>query len=247
MPKTKERHATGRSNRVRRPAQRAIRSRRIHQVPDRETLTVDPHDRRHAEASGRRYALLYHRRRFINAVALGVGDGLALGAAMLLAGATRWWLFETSMIPTWSLLLLPGWWLGAWVARLLPGWGLGAVEELRRTMALLALVFVGAAVALFLSKQAEAHSRLTLTLAYVFSIPLVPYGRTVVKKLLVITDRWGLPAAIYGGGPAGRRVIEALREETGIGYAPVAVFDDDPARRDTSVAGVPVRGTTHQC
>ncbi len=213
-----------------------------------ETLTVDPQeDTRHAEASGRRYALLYHRRRLTNAAALGLADALALLTAMLLAGATRWWLFGAPMIPPWSLLVLPAWWLGAWTARLLPGWGLGAVEELRRTMMLLGMAFVGTAVALFLSKQAEANSRFTLTLAYVLSIPLVPYGRTLVKKLLVKTGGWGLPAAIYGGGAAGRRVIEALHEETGLGYHPFAVFDDEAERWGGFVAGVPVLGGVHRC
>ena len=176
-----------------------------------------------------------------------LGDSLALSAAMLLAGATRWWLFDAPMIPLWSVLLLPAWGLGAWVARLLPGWGLGAVEELRRTMMLLGLVFIGTAVVLFLSKQSEAHSRFTLTLGYGFSIPVVPYARTLVKKGLIKTKSWGLPAAIYGGGSAGRRIIEALQQEHGLGYTPVAVFDDNPERWDGFVAGVPVLGDTHQC
>jgi len=164
---------------------------------------------------------------------------------MLLAGTLRWWLLGLPMIPLWSLALLPGWWLGAWMARLLPGWGLGAVEALRRTMILLALVFVGTAVALFLSKQTETTSRFTITVAYLFSMPLVPYIRTLVKKSLVGTGWWGLPAAIYGGGEAARRVITALQEEEGIGYLPVAVFDDDPALWGGSIAGVPVLGGTH--
>lgn len=212
-----------------------------------ETLTVNLEDPRHSEASGRRYALLYHRRRLTNAAALGLGDALALTAAMLLAGATRWMLFEAAMMPAWSLLMLPAWGLSAWAARLLPGWGLGAVEELRRTMTLLTMAFVGFAVILFLSKQAEDHSRLTLTLAYVFSLPLVPLGRMAIKKMLIKTGRWGLPAAIYGGGEATRRIIEALGEEPGFGYMPVAVFDDDAARHHQFVAGVPVLGGMHQC
>ena len=211
-----------------------------------ETHTAAPHSREQTEVSGRRYALFYHRRRLTNAAALGLGDGLALTVAMLLAGLTRWWLFGAAMIPVWTLLLLPGWWLGAWVARLLPGWGLGAVEELRRTMTLLAMVFVTMAVALFLSKQAEAHSRLTLSLAFTYCVVLVPYARTLVKKALIKTSRWGLPAAIYGGGDATRRVIEALDEETGLGYTPIAVFDDNPVPQGRAVAGVPVLGTMQQ-
>ena len=211
-----------------------------------ETRAVATPARTQAEVSGRRYALFYHHRRLTNALALGLGDAMALTAAMLLAGALRGWLLDAPMIPTWGLLLLPAWGLGAWAARLLPGWGLGAVEELRRTMTLLTLAFVGFAVVLFLSKQAEAHSRLTVSMAYVLSLLLVPSGRMVVKKMLIKTQRWGLPAALYGGGEATRRVIEALGEEAGLGYTPVAVFDDDPARHAQRVAGVPVLGGMHQ-
>ena len=247
MSHTEKRPRPLRAPRIGRAARRPARPSGAHTGTGLETLTVNPSDRHYTEASGRRYALLYHRRRLTNAAALGLGDGLALAVAMLLAGATRWWLLGAPMIPLWSLLLLPAWGLGAWVARLLPGWGLGAVEELRRTMMLLALVFVGTAVVLFLSKQSEAHSRFTLTLGYVFSIPLVPYARTLVKKMLIKRRSWGLPAAIYGGGAGGRRIIEALREEVGIGYTPVAVFDDEPERWGRFVAGVPVLGDTHQC
>ncbi len=215
--------------------------------PEAATLTLHPDDTHGTEAAGRRYAVLYHRRRLTNALALGLGDGAALAVAMLLAGATRWWLMGVPMIPVWSLLLLPGWWLGAWMDRLLPGWGLGAVEELRRLTILLSLVFLATAVALFLSKQSETTSRFTMTLAFALSVPLVPYARTLVKKGLIATGWWGLPTAIYGGGTTGRRVIETLRAEQGLGYHPVAVFDDDTSRWGTRLGGVPVLGGTNAC
>ncbi len=213
---------------------------------DPEARVAEPNDRRHAEASGRRHALHYHRRRLANAAMLGLGDAVALGVALLLAGATRWWLMGQPMVPSWSPLVLPAWWLGAWVARLLPGWGLGAVEELRRLMLLLGLTFVGTTMLLFLSKQSEENSRFTITLAFVLSVPLLPYLRLLAKRRLIRAGRWGLPAAVYGGGTATRRVIEALHEETGLGYVPVAVFDDDSARWGGAVAGVPVKGSLHQ-
>ncbi len=247
MPETQKRLPQPRPHRASPPADDRPGRPRRRVRHDLEALTLDPHAQHETEASGRRTALLYHQRRLTNACVLGLGDVVALCTAMGLAGLTRWWLMDMPMIPTWSLLLLPGWVLGAWIARLLPGWGLGATEELRRTITLLALLFVSAGVLLFLSKQGEAYSRFTITLAFVLSLPLVPYIRTRTKRLLVKTHRWGLPAAIYGGGPAGQRIIEALDEEQGIGYVPVAVFDEDPARWGDFVAGVPVVGSTHQC
>lgn len=246
MSNTEQRYDYIRTHRTERSAHRRVRAFDTNRTLEDLLATLEEEDRGQREASGRRYALLYHQRRFNNAVALGMGDGLALILAMVLAGATRWWLFGLPMIPLWSLLLLPGWWIGAWMARLLPGWGLGAVESLRRTMTLLTLTFVGAAVVLFLSKQSEATSRFTVTLAYMMSLLLVPYVRTLVKKTLIKRGWWGLPAAIYGGGPTGQRVIQALREESGIGYTPIALFDDNPELWGSFVEGVPVLGSSQQ-
>ncbi|MDX1545624.1 MAG: undecaprenyl-phosphate galactose phosphotransferase WbaP [Rhodothermales bacterium] len=209
-------------------------------VRTNDAAAASLHHLRTTEAAGRRRAVLYHRRRAVNAAALGLGDGLAFAAAMLLAGGLRAWWMGDPMIPAWSVLLLPAWWLGAWSARLLPGWGLGAVEELRRMVLLLGLAFVGTAFALFLSKQSEATSRLTLTMAFALSLVLVPYARTLVKKLLYVAGQWGIPTVLYGNGATTRRVVETLRQEGGLGYHPVAIVDDRPGRSHPRAAGLPV-------
>ncbi|MCH8961120.1 MAG: polysaccharide biosynthesis C-terminal domain-containing protein [Bacteroidetes bacterium] len=98
MSQTEKRPRSLRARRVSRATRRPARPTISHTGARLETLTVNPRDRHHTEASGRRYALLYHRRRLTNAAALGLGDGLALVAAMLLAGATRWWLIGEPMI-----------------------------------------------------------------------------------------------------------------------------------------------------
>ncbi|NBC17507.1 MAG: exopolysaccharide biosynthesis polyprenyl glycosylphosphotransferase [Bacteroidetes bacterium] len=198
------------------------------------------------ETAGRRHAFVYHRRRLINAIALAAGDALMIALALALAGATRWWLKGLPMVPDYSGLLIVGWWIGASVARLLPGWGLGAVEELRRTMLLLGLLLLGTAFLIFATKTARLHSRLTVSLTFLLCVPLLPYGRSLVKKGLIRAKLWGLPAAIYGGGEAGRQAIQAIRSERGLGYVPVAVFDDDPDSWGDYVEGIPVLGSTDQ-
>ncbi|GIV60629.1 MAG: undecaprenyl-phosphate galactose phosphotransferase WbaP [Rhodothermaceae bacterium] len=173
---------------------------------------------------------------------LGAGDGLALTVAILLAGAVRFLFREGHMLQEWFALLPLAWWVGAGVARLLPGWGLGAVEGLRRIVIVLGLVFGGALVALFLLKQSGSASRLTLSIAFVNSLVLVPFTRSLIKQWLIRHDSWGVPTVIYGAGQTGRRVIRALREEAGLGYLPVAVYDDDPETWGERVEGLPVLG-----
>ncbi len=206
---------------------------------------IEPHIHS-TEATGRRYAVLYHQRRLTNAVVLALGDGVALGLALLLAGLTRQWLYGAPMYPNWSFLLFLAWGLGTAAARLLPGWGLGAVESLRRLFLLLGLLGLGTASLLFATKTSETYSRLTVALMFFYAVPLLPYFRSLIKKLLIQTGRWGLPTAIYGGGEAARKVIESLRAEIGLGFIPTAVFDDDPERWGDTLAGVPVLGSMAQ-
>ena len=111
-------------------------------------------------------AMLYLRRRLLNALMLALGDALALSVALLVAGSIRmWWLGEL-VVPYWSWYLLPIWWGGATIMRLLPSWGLGPVEELRRITVLLFAVYGVTAIAIFLSQQGFATSRLTISTAF---------------------------------------------------------------------------------
>src|SRR5919199_6549095 len=79
----------------------------------------------------------YLRRRLGNMLLLGAADAFSVSLALAISGAVRWQWLGASMLPRWSVLLIPVWWIGAWGARLLPSWGLGAVEELHRLILLL--------------------------------------------------------------------------------------------------------------
>ncbi len=177
---------------------------------------------------------------------MALGDGAALSLALVLAGLLRLAVFGSTMIPAWGWALLLAWWVGAVVGRLLPSWGMGAVEELRRIVIVLSVVFGGTAVMLFFAQSMGETSRFTLALAYLGSLVLVPFVRTVVKRILIHYDQWGVPTVVYGGGHLGAMVIRALQEEDGIGYTPIAVFDDDPDRWGDLVEGVRVLGDTEQ-
>ena len=186
-------------------------------------------------ASARAFTAVYQRRRWANAAALASVETVALAVSLLAAGWLRQLVTgEVGMRlgPAWSVV--PLYLAVASAARLLPGWGLGAVEELRRIVLVLLSVFALAAVGMWLahtnSSADNVSSRLALGLAGVVSVVLVPLARTKMKAALIRQDRWGVGAVVYGAGPAGARIVRQLHEERGIGYTPVAVFDDDPAR-----------------
>ena len=170
---------------------------------------------------------LYFRRYWANTAALAAADALALATAVAASGAVRYFFRGHHMIPTWSWLLIPVWWIVAGVTKMLPDWGLGPVEHFRRTVLLLLGLFGSGTAAVFLSKAGEGVSRLTFTNAFVFALVLVPAARLTVKRFLVSRQWWGLPAVIYGNNEIARRVLEAMRHETGLGYFPVGAFYDD--------------------
>lgn len=184
----------------------------------------------------------YARRRLINAVVLGTSDIVALSLALFVAGGLRLLWLGDPLIPAQSALLLPLWMCGSMLMHLLPSWGLGIVEELRRLTLLNLLVFTGLTSVLFLSKQAEDVSRLTLTAAFAISLPLVPYLRLRTKRLLMHRKMWGLPTVVYGTGDAAKRVVRLLRVEQGIGFIPICILDDDSSSWGTRVENVPVLG-----
>ena len=205
---------------------------------------LNPH-RSVRPAQKRASVIRYSWRRLHNVLMLAGGDALALTLALSAAGAVRLWWFGEPLIPSWSWYILPMWWGGTTLMRLLPSWGLGPVEELRRLTMLLLFVFASAAVVLFLTKQADGVSRLTLTLGLCISLLAVPLVRLRVKRLLIAFGLWGVPTVIYGAGQTGMEVVRFLQKEKGLGYTPVGVFDDDFDSLDERFEEVKVLGGTH--
>lgn len=187
----------------------------------------------------------YLKHRLQNIIVLAAGDMLAIVFSFLAAGSIRYIWQGALLIPEWSWYIIPAWWVGAAIVRLLPSWGLGPVEELRRTTLLLIVVFAGASVVLFIAKQSESVSRITLTLSFAISMVSVPFMRWLVKRTLISFGLWGLPTVIYGGGEFAERIVGFLQEEKGLGYNPIGIFDDDPSSWNTDLLNVPIEGGTN--
>lgn len=198
----------------------------------------------HIRDARRERAFLYSRYHLFNAFALFGADVIALHLGAYLGALFTAWMFATGPVLWLAWALIPGWAFGALVLGLLPTWGLGPVEELRRLTGLLFIVFTGTALTLLVSGQGDAVEYATIGSGLVLSTFLIPFVRLRVKKLLVSHSLWGIPTVVYGAGRTGQRVISLLQEEKGLGYTPVAAFDDAPEMAGTSVAGVPVVGTT---
>lgn len=187
----------------------------------------------------------YAARLWFNALCVGGVQSLVLLASLLIAGLFRWALKGDPMVASWMPLLLGAWVLGALVARLLPGWGLGPVEELRRTVVILCIVFAGTTAMLFWGKVASETSRLTLTTGFLLSIVLVPLARARVKAVLLQAGRWGCPTVIYGDSQTVPIVVRSLREEHGLGYLPTGLFLDNQ-EASTRIEELPVLGNIRE-
>ncbi|TAN38264.1 MAG: exopolysaccharide biosynthesis polyprenyl glycosylphosphotransferase [Verrucomicrobia bacterium] len=183
----------------------------------------------------------YYLRLAINAATLMFAEALALLLALLLGGLIRYALRGAFLMADIGELLLPAWWLGAIALRLTPGWGVSAVEEIRRMTLLALAVTAFMSFALFVTHTTDAASRIAMLSTCALTMPLVGVARGVAKATLIRRHRWGIPVVLYGWGTILEHVATVLRQESGLGYRPVGVFND-AAPRGTRIAGLPVLG-----
>lgn len=138
-------------------------------------------------------------------------------------------------------------WAGAfWLllrafAQLYPGYGLSPPEELRRTTLSTFLAVLGQVAALFAFQRTDV-SRLTTLLTWALLLPASWLLRVAVKASLARRGLYGCAVVILGAGRPGERLVRELLDHPTMGYVPVALFDEDPARHGTRVHGVPVLG-----
>jgi Undecaprenyl-phosphate galactose phosphotransferase WbaP len=203
--------------------------------------TVRAHETRSHYVNAR----AFETRRIYNAIALMLGDMLALTGVLYATGILRGAVIGQPLFQWWIELVLPVWIIGALGGRLYPGWGLGAVEELRRQTLTLIGVFSFAAVLLFWFQMGEETSRFALTVSFFMSLVAVPAMRRIVKSLLIRGGLYGLPVVIYGASKLGRDLVDHLEEEKGLGYNPIAFLDDHPSYWGARLKGVPVVGDTN--
>jgi len=176
-----------------------------------------------------------------NSLMLCLGDALVLALALWLGRYAAYVFQGGPLAVRWSLFIIPVWWTGAAAVGLLPSWGLGEVEELRRLEILLLVVFAAGGVVYFFIPQWFGPSRMAYLVSLLVAGLGLPFGRLLMKKVLLRAGAWGCPAVIYGPVDAAAAVIRTFQEKKLPGYFPVKVFTGDQGVGET-VEGVPVAG-----
>src|SRR5215212_375226 len=130
-------------------------------------------------------------------------------------------------------------WIGLRVLLgLYPGYGLDSAEELRRqTYAVVSTLGITTVFALALH-VGDLLSRLLMFAGFLGLALMGPLVRHFVKRGVMMLGLWGKPVMVLGAGKTGERVVTALCKERGLGFVPVAVFDDQVSEFE-EMAGVP--------
>lgn len=115
-------------------------------------------------------------------------------------------------------------------------------EELRRATYSSVLLFVVLAPATVSFRNASRSITLTLVLAVILAVALVPLSRAIARGFLARRDWWGYPAVVFGSGPASRSMVAAMLKDPGFGLKPRAVVDDEHTG-PSSYHGIPVLGS----
>ena len=100
-------------------------------------------------------------------------------------------------------------------AGLYPGFGLGPVEMLRRYFLVTATAFLALAALVFALKIENVYSRITLVIALVLSLVLVPSFRWLVLRFARRFSWWPEPVVLIGSGRRTRLARSLLSRRSG--------------------------------
>ncbi len=182
---------------------------------------------------------------FIRAASLALGDTVSLAFAA--SGAFVAWAggrldqpasVYLPLLPALALVPL----LNA-ATGLYPGFGLGPVETMRRQWRNTTAVFLALSAATFALKMAPVYSRLTLTLAWLGSLALMPVVRSGTFRVLGRCPWWPRPVVVVGSTSRAIVLVHDLQRRADLGYRPVALLvpsSQPPGASSAKVAGVPV-------
>ena len=174
-------------------------------------------------------------------------DVVALELALLLGCLVRYYLHSIFPIGlaraqyqglAFGVLTLP---LAYYLMGLYPGYGMGAVQRIRGRVYSTFIVFV---VLLTWNYAFQDHqwSRGVLLLTMFFALILASTLEAPLRRILIARGICGVPMVVLGGGSTGAMVVKTLKKESDLGFVPVGILDDNPAKWGTEIHGVPVVG-----
>ena len=140
------------------------------------------------------------------------------------------------------------------VFQIIAGWALhlyrgrykfGSFDEVRGVVATVALVG-GSTTLAFLLVGDGSIPRSTSVVASGIALIMMLAGRFLVRywRQSRRTTHEGQSTIVLGAGEAGDQLVKAMLIDANADYDPVAILDDDRAKRRLRLSGVPVRGTS---
>ena len=117
---------------------------------------------------------------------------------------------------------------------------LSPAEELRRGTLSSVILFLLLGAATMSFRGAERQFTWTLLLSLTLSVVLMPVARACVRQMFAGQSWWGFPAVIFGAGPTGEKILNAMRSDLSMSLKPVAFIDEQA--ECSHLRGVPVFG-----
>jgi Undecaprenyl-phosphate galactose phosphotransferase WbaP len=114
---------------------------------------------------------------------------------------------------------------------LYPAFGVSAVTELKKLITSTSVVVMAFAAVSFWIRNAEAYSRLTLSLTWIFSLLFLPVGRELTRYAGANLNLWGESVAIVGSGKQSEWALEFFQRNRVLGLIPTAIVGFDEKDR----------------
>lgn len=168
-------------------------------------------------------------RPFVTMLCLGLSDSLALLASVGLGTLVKS-IFHPGLVFENYLRLWPFLFVFLIVYKVIGLYsivGLSPREERRRGSISSAILFLLLGAVTMSVRGAQQQFTWTLFLAIGISVMLLPFMRTVTRRLFAFRDWWGYPAVIFGAGEAGQRILRAIGADSAMGLKPLALVDEN--------------------
>lgn len=177
----------------------------------------------------------------LTGVVLALVDAIVFAACCAIA-VYVWMIIERQIDPQvylslWpAVLVLLGF---SWALKLYPGVGNHPVEEFRRQILVITMVFLMFGTGTFMLKQGSDYSRAVFLIAWTMCVVAVPVARTITKLIFKRAPWFGYPTVIFARGHAADRVVGQLARQPNLGLRARAIVSTDFGL-PRSIGGVPV-------
>lgn len=171
-----------------------------------------------------------HTRQWMGNI-LAATDMLSLLVAIFIAMQVRHMFFANIHFPYIGIFLL----LGSTIAYLFlrrglyPPVGMHYSDELRHMVTTVTLAFLITIGVTFVFKTSFSYSRLVLVVTWLLCLPLMPFSRYVVRRLLIWVGLWGESVMIVGDAQKAQLLADYFKINLQYGILPVAILSEQPS------------------